>query len=59
MRKFVYNVSFALVLLTVLAPSAWCSATGTRGSAPDAASTSALLGIACLGLASVRKFLRR
>jgi hypothetical protein len=60
MRKFVYNVSFALVLLTVLAPSAFCTATG-RGAppAPDAASTSALLGIACLGLASVRKYLRR
>jgi uncharacterized MnhB-related membrane protein len=59
MKKFVWNVGFALVVLIALAPSAWCTATGTRGHAPDVASTSALLGTVCLGLAAARKFLRR
>jgi hypothetical protein len=59
MKKFVCNVTFALTVLILLAPNAWCTGTGTRGHAPDAASTSALLGVACLSLAAARKFLRR
>jgi hypothetical protein len=59
MKKFVSNVGFALVLLAILATNAMCTGTGTRGNCPDVASTSALMGIACLGLAGARKFLRR
>jgi hypothetical protein len=58
MKKTVINIMFAMAILAILAPNAWCTGTGTRGNTPDAASTSALMGIAALGLAAARKFLR-
>ena len=48
MKKLVWNVAFALVVLTILTPNAWCTLTGKN--TPDAAATSTLLGIAVLGL---------
>jgi hypothetical protein len=56
MKKIVLNVAFAAAVLTFLTSNAWCTVTGP--SAPDAASTSALLGVASLGLVAARKFLR-
>jgi hypothetical protein len=56
MKKIVCNVAFALVALAVLAPNAWCYT--VHSDTPDAASTSALVGIAGMGLVAVRKFLR-
>jgi MYXO-CTERM domain-containing protein len=55
MKKIVCNVLFVAVMLNLMTSNAWCSITV---GAPDATSTSALLGLAGLGLVAVRKFLR-
>jgi hypothetical protein len=57
MKKIVFNVVFAAAVLTLLTSNAWCNPLPPTP-APDAASTSALLGIAGFGLVAVRKFLR-
>jgi hypothetical protein len=60
MKKINWNIVFVVVGLALSASNAQCTVIGggPLGSAPDAASTSVMLGIAGLGLAAVRKFLR-
>jgi len=58
MKKIVCNVAFAVLVLNLVTCNAWCSVTPPPAPVPDAASTTALLGIAGFGLMAVRKFLR-
>jgi hypothetical protein len=53
--KVVLNSSIVLALLATLTTTASAKFSTT----PDAASTSALTGIACCGLIAVRRFLRK
>lgn len=54
MKKIVWNVVFGVAVLNLVTCNGWCTMTVV----PDATSTSALLGLAGLGLVAVRKFLR-
>lgn len=56
MKKFVFNLGFAVMALALLTPSVWATASGHG--VPDTATTSLLLSMGVAGLAAVRKFLR-
>jgi hypothetical protein len=57
MKKIVFNLTFAVAALALLAPSLMATGNGPP-TAPDTATTSLLLTMGMAGLAGIRKFLR-